>query len=403
MRRSTLAAIGTLVLTLAVAATASAATKSSSGASGTAKGKPIIIGAAIDKTNFMSFFNLPALTAAKLEIAKINAGGGVLNGRPLAFKDEDTTLDPAKTKSAALDLLGKSADIGWVTCDVDYAAPAVQEFLQRKKLTIAPCIGTDQMGPKRFASAGKLAFSFGNVAQDEGAALAKLAIKKKWKTAVVVEDQLLYYTKSVCESFISRYKQLGGNVVSTIKFTQNDKTIGNVTNEVNRTKAQTIAICTVTQSDLPSFVSGLRGLNDNRPIISPWSADGTFWLPKSPKVSNFWVITFASIYGDDPSKQVRSLISKMKGKAKPTTGAFVTGASAIDAIAYAIKKTKSTNGAKLAGALQKLHNFPTSGGPISFSSKFHTVFGRQYRIIRVTNGTAKYQGLIRAGTPANIG
>ena len=39
-------------------------------------------------------------------------------------------------------------------------------------LTVAPCIGTDQMGPKRFGTAGKLAFSFGNVAQDEGSAMA---------------------------------------------------------------------------------------------------------------------------------------------------------------------------------------------------------------------------------------
>ena len=42
-------------------------------------------------------------------------------------------------------------------------------------LAIAPCIGTDQMGPKRFGPKGKLAFSFGNVAQDEGSAMAQYA------------------------------------------------------------------------------------------------------------------------------------------------------------------------------------------------------------------------------------
>ena len=402
MQRGRWSVLAVACAALLVTGVAVAATRTSGSTQGPAKKAPIIIGAAIDETNFMSDFNIPALTAAKIEAAKINGKGGV-NGRRIEFLDEDTNLDPGKTKAAALDLLGKKADILWVTCDVDYATPAVQEAINRGKLAIAPCIGTDQMGPKRFGSKGKLAFSFGNVAQDEGAALAKMARNRGYKTAVVVKDKVLYYTQSVCDSFTSRFKQLGGKITKEVTFTQGDKTINNVISDVNKTKSSTIAICTVTQQDLPTFVSGLRSLGNNTPIISPWSADGTFWLPKSPKVSNFFVITFASIYGDDPSKAVRSLFRSMKAKGKtPTTGSFITGASAVDALAYAIKKAGSTNGAKVASQLEKLRNFNTSVGPISFSSKFHTVFGRTYRIIRVTNGKAKDIGVVRAGTPANI-
>ena len=52
----------------------------------------------------------------------------------------------------------------------------------RGKLTIAPCIGTDQMGPKRFGAKGRLAFSYGNVAQDEGSAMAEYAWRRGWRT-----------------------------------------------------------------------------------------------------------------------------------------------------------------------------------------------------------------------------
>src|SRR5919205_567673 len=260
---------------LVVAAAVVVAALGGTSAQGAAK-KPIVIGAAIDETNFMKDFNLPALASAKLEVKRINAKGGVL-GRKLVFKTEDTTLDPARTKTAALDLLDKGADIGWVTCDVDYATPAVQEFLNRKKLTIAPCIGTDQMGPKRFSTAGKLAFSFGNVAQDEGAALAELAYKKmKLKTAIVVTDKLLVYTENVCQAFTQRYKQLGGKIVLQESFKTGDNTINNVVSRVNAKKAATIALCTVTQADLPTFVNGLRSLGNKTPIVSPWSGDGTF-------------------------------------------------------------------------------------------------------------------------------
>jgi branched-chain amino acid transport system substrate-binding protein len=407
MRAGRAAALAGVVLALGLVAAGcggsgnkSEGTTTAAAQGGPAKGKPIVIGAAIDETNFMSFFNVPALTAAKIEAAKINANGGV-DGRPIKFMDEDTNLDPAKTKSAALDLLGKGADIMWVTCDVDYATPAVQEALNRGKLAIAPCIGTDQMGPKRFGEKGKLAFSFGNVAQDEGAALAKLADDRGYKTAVVVKDKVLYYTQSVCDAFSSRFQDLGGKVVKEVTFKQGDKTINNVVSDVNKTKADTIAICTVTQQDLPTFVSGLRTLGNNTPIISPWSADGTFWLPKSPKVSNFTVITFASIYGDDPDSNVRGILNKMTKK--PTTGSFITGASAIDAIAHAIEAAGSTDAPAVAAQLEKLRNFDTTAGQISFSQKFHTVFGRKYRVIDYTNGKAKYVGEVEAGTPASVG
>ena len=136
--------------------------------------KPIIIGAAIDLTKNMAPFDAPAITAAQIEIKKINAAGGVL-GRKFQLKVINDQLDPNRTKQAAVQLLSQGADIIWVTCDVDYASPAVKAGLDKKKLTIAPCIGTDEMSPLRFGTAGKLAFSFGNAAQDEGAAMAEYA------------------------------------------------------------------------------------------------------------------------------------------------------------------------------------------------------------------------------------
>ena len=42
-------------------------------------------------------------------------------------------------------------------------------------------------------------------------------------------------------------------------------------------------------------------------------------------------------------------------------------------------------------------------GKISFSSRFHTVFGRSYRVIEVQNNKGKYVGSISAGSPASVG
>jgi branched-chain amino acid transport system substrate-binding protein len=394
-RRTAWAALGVLTLALAVFV---------GGAAGKpAAGKPIVIGAAVDLTKNMAPFDAPALAAAQIEIAKINAKGGIA-GRPLQLKFINDQLDPNKTKQAAATLIGQGVDIGWVTCDVDFATPAAQAFLQAHKLTVAPCIGTDEMSPLRFGALGKLAFSFGNAAQDEGSAMAEYAYKNGWHSSVVVTDNLLRYFKDVCKAYSVRFQQLGGKIVAQESFTQGDKTINNVVSRVNGKKADNIAFCTSFGGDQPAFVSGLRSLNNDTPVINSWAGDGNYWWPKSPQVTNYYYVTYASVWGDDPSKAVKGLISALKkGGHAPQTGGFVTGAATIDGIATALRIAHgSTNGATLAGIIEKFNKQPTISGLVSFSPQLHSVFGRQYRVIKVNNNKARLVGTVTAKKIANI-
>ena len=374
------------------------------GESTTAEKGPITIGAAVDQTKLMKFFDGPALTAAQIQAEQVNAEGGV-DGRKLEFKVQNTRLDPARTKAAAVDLIDQGADVMWVTCDVDWATPSTQEGIQAGLFTVAPCIGTDQMGPKRFGDAGRLAFSYGNVAQDEGAALAELANQKGWKTANVVTDKAIVYTQNVCQAFEQRFKELGGKIASKESFTEGDGTINNVVSSVNDSKADTIAICATTQQDLPAFVSGVRGGGNTTPIIGPWSIDGSFWLPKSKSVAdNIYVITYASVYGDDPDPAVKDLIAKMKTAGQPpATGGFVTGAAAVDGLVEAIKENGgSTEGEKLADTTEGFSGLATVSGDVSFSPEFHSAFGREYRVIEIQDGKPRFTGTVKAGEPVTF-
>jgi branched-chain amino acid transport system substrate-binding protein len=389
--------VGAALLVLGTAGATSAATHAK------ATGTPIVIGAAIDTTKNMAPFDAPALAAAQIEIKKINAAGGV-DGHPLVLKFINDQLDAAQTKQAATKLISEGAQIGWVTCDVDYATPAIQAFLQAKLLTVAPCIGTDQMGPSRFGSAGQLAFSFGNAAQDEGSAMAEWAYAHGWKTADVVTDKLLVYFQNDCTAFTNRFKQLGGKIVDSESFTQGDKTINNVATRINGKPAQMIAFCTSFGTDQPAFVSSLRTLGNNTPIMNSWAADGNYWWSKNPKVTNFYFVTYAGAIAKDPDPAVRAFEVKMKAAGTPAqSGGFITGADAIDAIAYAIKKSGgSTDGAKLAAVLSHLTKFQTLGGPITFTPTFHSVTGRPYRVIEVNNNVAKVIGEHTTKVIANI-
>lgn len=402
MRRLRASAVALLAVSAAatvVAGCGSSNSSSGSAGSSVAKGKPILIGAAIDFSALMAPTDDPALYGAQIEANKINAAGGV-DGHKLEFNIANTQLKPDQTRADALNLVSKGANILWVTCDVDFSTPSIEVGLANKRLTISPCIGTDQMGPKRFGSGGQLAFSFGNVAQDEGAADAQIAIKQGWKTADVVTDKQIVYNVDVCEAFANKFKSLGGKVLSTQSWTQGDHTVGNVATRVNGTHPAVIQICTTGAPDVSTFLSDVRSAGNMTPILAPWSLDGTWWMPKNPSIStNVWTDSYASIYGDDPSAAVRQMIAQLAAEGHaPTTGGFVTGAAAIDGIVAAIKQAGgSLDGAKLASILQGFHDLSTISGPVSFSAQFHTVFGRTYRVLQVVNGKGHFKYLISSG------
>jgi branched-chain amino acid transport system substrate-binding protein len=374
------------------------------GEGGQAEEGPITIGAAVDQTDLMQFFDGPALAAAEIEAENINAEGGVA-GRDVAFEVRNTRLEPERTKSVAQDLIEQGADVMWVTCDVDWATPSAQEGINAGLLTVSPCIGTDQMGPKRFGDAGGLAFSYGNAAQDEGAALAELFTKNGWESANVVTDQSIAYTQNVCQAFKQRFTENGGEIRADEAFTEGDGTINNVANRINDSDADSIAICATTQEDLPAFVSGVRGGGNDTPIGGPWSIDGDFWLPQNPNVANdIWVITYASVYGDDPNPDVQELIDELAARDQPpATGGFVTGAAALQGIAEAIEQNDgSTDGDALAETTESFDGLETVSGEVSFSADLHTAFGREYRVIEIRNGEPRFVELIEAGEPVTL-
>jgi branched-chain amino acid transport system substrate-binding protein len=341
---------------------------------------PIIIGAAVDLTASMKPFDSPALAGAQIEAKKLAAKGGP------NFQIKVCNHQLKKQKTCAAQLIQAGAKIAIVTCDVEYAAAATQQFINHGILTLSPCVTTDQQGPQRFGKKGKLAFTFGSTAQDEGSADAEYAFSRGWRTAIVVKDNFLVYFRSVSDAFAKRFQELGGKIVDRQSFASFDKTIGNVISKVATEKADVISFVTAF-GELPQFVAGIRSAGNKTPIINSWGGDGTYWNPKNPQVTDYYVDNYASSFGDDPNPAVNSLLrSLLAAKQVPYTASFVLGAATIDGLATAIKRAGgSTDGAKLAAAIEKFRAVPTISGPVTFSSTLHSVTGRPWRIMKVQN------------------
>ena len=384
--------IGLVLATVGVAGATAAHHKA-------AKGKPIVIGAVIDETSTMKPFDQPAIEAAQIWAKKVNASGGVL-GRPIEFKVFNDQLQPSLTRSDALKAIAQGASILWTTCDVTFATPAIQVGLAHHMLVVSPCTGTNEMGPSRFGAPGKLAFSFGNAPTSDAAVLARLLMQKGWKTATVVTDKLLTYFVAVCQNFTTDFQKMGGKIVTQLTYTTGDHTVTQVAQKAAATGAAATVLCTTTTPTLPAFVTSVRTLGNEKPIVGPWAIDGGFWEPKTAKISNnIWWATYASVFGDDPNPQIRSLYKQMKSLGEaPQTGGFVTGPTALEGVITAIKRTHGTlKGPKLAAQMVKFHDVPTLSGPVSFSAKFHAVVGRPYRIIEVKNGKPHFVEMLSPG------
>jgi branched-chain amino acid transport system substrate-binding protein len=395
VRKAVLALVGVAAVAAAAVAVSSASPQQQ---------EPVVIGYAFDSTGSMAPFDGPALATARDRIRQLNRG----SGRELRLITCNTQGNrPATARACAARLLGQGADVMMTTCDVDLATPVVQESINAGKLTVAPCIGTDQMGPKRFGAGGRLAFSYGNVAQDEGSAMAEFAWNRGWREAALATDTVIVYFRNVVQAFEARWRQLGGRVVAEESYQSAPGGVGanpaswqNVVTRLNRADADVIVTATAAAfgAQVP-ILNGLRTLGNDTPFLNSWAGDGNYWYTPSPEISDYYYVTFASAFGDDPVRAVNALARRNRAAIARagSTGGFVTGPAAIDGIVTAIRRAGgSTNGRRLAAQMERFKNVRTLSGNVSFSRSLHTVFGRRYRVIRVENNRPRVIATVKA-------
>ena len=390
VRKAVLALVGMTALAAVTVAVSAAAPQQGT----------VVIGWAYDGSGAMAPFDGPALATARDRVRQVNRGSGP-NLRIITCDTQGNK--PATAKACAARMLGQGADVIFTTCDVDFAAPVVQESINAGKLTIAPCIGTDQMGPKRFGAKGRLAFSYGNVAQDEGSAMAEYAWKRGWREAALFTDTVIVYFRNVVQAFEARWRQLGGEIVAEETYQSlggNPASWQNVVTRLNAQEADVYVTSTAGAFGAQApIVSGLRTLDNQTPILNSWAGDGNYWYTKSPQVTNYYYVTFASAFGNDPVAAVNALVKRNKAAIAKggSTGGFITGPAAIDGLVTALRRTGgSTNGLRLAAQMERFKNVVTLSGKVTFSKSLHTVFGRQYRVIRVQNNTPRVVATIKA-------
>lgn len=354
--------------------------------------EPILVGAAMAQTGFMAPFDGPALETAKIAIDKINAEGGIL-GCEVTLEAVDTETNPDKGAQIATDLIAKGADLLLVTCDYDVNAKSSQVAQDAGVVVIAPCVGDTIMGPDAGLTLG---FSMGSAVPGEAAIMAEFAYENFGPKAALFKDMSIKYTQNQCTVFEERWKQLGGEIVVAPEFSQTPEgsLAAPVTAQVQEIKAanpDVVALCSYPGGGAEA-AAALRNGGVETPIVSGFGMDGAFWLGAVPNLSDFYFVTYASVFGDDPNPKVQDLLAAFEAStgSPAATSGLVTGASTIEAFKIAAEQAGTTDGAAVAAALESFSGVDLTAGPTSFSPELHVNVTRPMAVLQVQDGTHSF-------------
>jgi branched-chain amino acid transport system substrate-binding protein len=367
-------------------------------ASGFGANPPVLVGNAIAQSGWMQPYDY-GVRMANFAIDDINAKGGLL-GRQIKAIVIDTKTDPAESSRAGASLVEQGAALVVVSCDYDQGAPAALAAVGAGKLAISLCAGDPKMGVQGI---GKLAFTSAMAGQVQGAANAKWAHDMLHaKTAYMLTDDTIAYSRSVCKGFEWQWKQYGdAHLVGSDSFKNGDPSIAA---QISRIKAlpqppQAIALC----SFMPGAASALRQLRAagiNVPVFMPTGSDGTYWFASVPNLDNVYLPAPVIAGGGDPNPAVNALVARYKQKygEVPATSYVLYGYALIQMWADGVRQASSFDAEKVAAAMESFKNHPTIIGPVSFTPDLHIQNQAHMLMLKIADG--KYQNLGYVDSPA---
>jgi branched-chain amino acid transport system substrate-binding protein len=351
----------------------------------------IVVGFAVAQSGPVAGYDDNGTKIGQVFIDDINAKGGVL-GRKLRAVFADTKSDRAEGAKAGQEVIRQGADIVIGTCDYDYGAPALLQAQRVGKISIFLCASDAKAG---IAGVGPLSFTAGLAAQLEGGTLAEWGYEKKgFRNGYVLLDDSVEYTKSVCSGFDWLFPQKGGKIVGRDTFKNGDVSVASqvtrLRTAIDDKKIDVIMFC----SYLPGGASAIRQIRAagiDLPIVASTTFDGTYWLDGVPDLTNLYVASQASVYGDDPRPEVADLIARYKAKFKegPVTQYAFPIYAFLQLWARAVEKAGTIDAAKVVAVLNTYHDEPTILGPGSFSAKLHLQDQSPLFVVSISNRTGK--------------
>lgn len=314
----------------------------------------IIIGGAMSLTGVQAPLDTPALRGAEVAVKYLNDNGGVL-GRQVELRNIDGKSDPVTVGNAAVELIDGGAHIIMAPCDFDFGSPASREAQNAGLVGISTCASDPlysswSLGDKQFT------LSMWNTTM--GAVAADFALKENdWKTAYVVTDQFIAYTKSLSKYFVEQFTANGGEILLEDTYTNGDN---NFSAQLARLQAlgQTPDVIFLSSygQDIGVIIRALREVGYNAPVLGGDAYDDpAMHEALGATLGNdiyFVTHTWMGPEAHPDMPKFIELFTEYHGAA-PDTSFVSTGWDTVMMMAQAIEAAGSTDGEAVARALEE--------------------------------------------------
>ena len=349
----------------------------------------IVVGVIIDEENLMAPHDRQPGVAFVGEIERINENGGLL-GKQITIIRVNSESRLSVIDNAAKKLIEAGAQLLVLTCELDYAGPALTRAKEAEVLVISPCATETQWGT---GAVDKLAFSLTTQSQKYGVELANLLWDEGKRTVGVLWDNSAPEPIQECSAFKNRWRQLGGR--TTIDSAINMVTATDIINAGDRARtldADSIALCAFNRVGTLAL-QRIRGAGWLTPVIAGVTMDSAAFRPLDVSgIGDFRLLSFASTSNDDPFPEVRNAAVNFVAidGVPPASGRFVLGADLAKLWVYAVTEAGTSNSLAVADQIKSIDTFDAVSGPISFGGT-QAVLRRVLRVLEQIEGDMVYQ------------
>jgi branched-chain amino acid transport system substrate-binding protein len=334
--------------------------------------KEIVIGAAIAKSGYLVPYDANIAAVEQL-VEETNARGGI-DGSMIRIVSVDNHSEPQQQPVAVQEVIEDDADVLLFSCEVPIAAAGAPIAEEHNELNFTLCASEPGYGPPY---TGRLSFSANRSLISEAATRATFLWQRGFRHPFELRDTSILLGEIDQFGFQKTWEHLGGQLAGEADFKNEDLSIASQLAEIKRSGADSINISSYPPGGA-SAIKQIRAAGIDLPITATSAFDGTFWLKGVPDTQDVYATLNGSAY-DPTNIQTAKLFERLQraGVDTDVSGNLLASYAAGQLILDAIRETGTTDGARLATALEaKSHQ--TVMGPLSYTRDDHLPSGPWY-------------------------
>lgn len=341
--------IGCAILGLAVVPSLAGCGGSGTTSKAPAKGLPkeIIIGAAIAKSGYLVPYD-QNIAAVEQLVKETNAKGGI-DGSKIRIVEADNRSEIQQEPIAVQKVIEEGADVLLLSCEVPIDAAGAPIAEEHDELNFTLCASEPGYGPPY---TGRLSFSANRSLISEAASRATFLWERGIRHPFELRDTSILLGKIDQFGFQKTFEHLGGSLAGSADFKNEDESIATQIAEIRRSGADAINVSSYPPGGAAA-IKQIRAAGIDLPITTPSAFDGTFWLKGVPDTRDMYVTLNGSAY-DPTDEGTAGLFARLKraGVNTDVSGNLLASYAAGQLMLDAIRETDSTDGEKLAAALE---------------------------------------------------